>query len=280
LHEPTEESSRCEGDIIALVAPHIDLSVGTRAYAAAYGALGRAWKRSGHDARPDLVIILGTGHSIERGIFCLTDKDFRTPLGTMPTDRDMVARLRAAGGECIAENDLPHRREHSIEFQLLFLQHLLGGDHGVRIVPVLCGSFHPLLTKYESPSQVPGVGEVLSVFREAIRAGGRKALVVAGVDLSHVGPKFGDKRSAKTIAADSKAHDEALQRALGKGDAREFWAESRRVRDRFHVCGFPALACLLEILPPCRYEPLHYDIWFEDATDSAVSFAAGAFVGE
>ena len=80
---------------------------------------------------------------------------------------------------------------------------------------------------------------------------------------------------SKTSAA--REHDQALLEALCRNDVGAFWAESRRVEDRFHVCGFSALACLLEILPPCHGTILHYDIWHEEATRSAVSFAALAF---
>jgi len=35
---------------------------------------------------------------------------------------------------------LSHRNEHSIEFQVIFLQHLFGAESGPKIVPVLCGN--------------------------------------------------------------------------------------------------------------------------------------------
>ena len=77
--------------LLALVAPHIDLSVGGRVYSRAYQILrGRS---------PKTVIILGTGHQMAQDLFALSGKDFETPLGVAECDRAWVEKLKAAGGE-------------------------------------------------------------------------------------------------------------------------------------------------------------------------------------
>ena len=263
--------SKPGGELTGLVAPHIDLDAGARGYCAAYQ---RAYK-----ADFDLVIILGTGHSMGGELFSLTDKAFRTPFGTAATDKEIVADLRSAGSTCVAGDDLGHRREHSIELQLVFLQHVLANPD-FRIVPILCGSFAGVLKAHSRASEVPGVGPFLDVLRNAIVQDGRKTLLAAGVDLSHVGPKFGDDRAGAMIIPESQEHDEALLDGLCRQDAAAFWAECRRVGDRYHVCGFSALACMLEVLPPCDARVLMYDTWHEGPTMSAVSFAAAAFTRE
>jgi hypothetical protein len=103
-------------------------------------------------------------------------------------------------------------------------------------------------------------------------------LLVAAVDLAHVGPKFGDRMSARAIAPESEEHDRELLGALCAGDAPAFWTEGRRAAGRFNVCGFGALACLLEVLPPgARGRLAAYGNWHEEPTRSAVSFAAAVF---
>ena len=59
--------------IKALVAPHIDLSAGSRVYSSAFQVLGRT--------SPYRVVLLGVGHHLVKDLFCLTRKDFETPLG-------------------------------------------------------------------------------------------------------------------------------------------------------------------------------------------------------
>jgi hypothetical protein len=62
-------------------------------------------------------------------------------------------------------------------------------------------------------------------------------------------------------------------------DHEGFWKESIRVQDRYNVCGLSAMACVLEVLPPCKGKVLDYSMWHEDATRSAVSFSAVLFTG-
>ena len=98
-----------------------------------------------------------------------------------------------------------------------------------------------------------------------------------GVDLSHIGPKFGHEMPAEYLKNQSETHDQNLLKHLSMLDADHFWEESKDVKDQFNVCGFSALACMLEVLPPCRGKILNYQFWHEEATRSAVSFSAVVF---
>ena len=112
----------------AVAAPHIDLTVSGDSYGCAYGPL--------RPHAPAAILVLGTGHALESP-YCLTEKTFATPLGRIPAETDGVERLREAGGDLVAGDDFVHRSEHSIEFQLLFLQRLFPME-GVPIIPLLC----------------------------------------------------------------------------------------------------------------------------------------------
>ncbi len=266
-----EKVQELEGKtILAVVAPHIELNVGRKIYSAGYGALkGRSYDR---------VIILGVGHSMEHGLFSITDKDYTTPLGTVPTDRLLATRLKKSAGTLATEDDINHRSEHSIEFQLLFLQRVLEGPF--KVLPVLCSSlFGELIpNKYKRPREIKGLAVALDCLGEMLSDPGSKTLVVAGVDLSHVGPKFGDTKPAIQITAESSRHDRTLLTALTALDVESFCAEGTRVTDRYHVCGFSVLSMLLEILPEgVQAVELGYHVWHEAPTWSSVSFAAAAF---
>jgi AmmeMemoRadiSam system protein B len=254
-------------EICALVAPHIEIETGKKVFAKAYASL--------RGLSPATIILLGTGHNLEDCPYALTGKDFETPLGRLRTDRAAVAALREAGGEAVAPSDISHRKEHSLEFQLVFLQYLFGRDFS--IVPILCGSFHRDLGRVGRPSEIPGVGGFLGALRDIVSRRGTDVLCVAGVDFSHVGPKFGHAEDAAALVAPARKHDTALIEAACRNDLAAFWAESRRTRDRFNVCGFSALASLLEILPAARGTLLGYEFWHEEATRSAVSYAAIVF---
>jgi hypothetical protein len=265
LEDPqAEDGERSWGQILGLVAPHIDLEVGRKTYARAYRAI--------RGQTPQRIFLLGTGHAHSEGFFCLTEKDFETPFGRVETDRAAVRVLRRAGEGIVSAHDISHRREHSLEFQLIFLQRLFGSSFS--LVPILCGSFAGELAKVSRPSEIPGVGEFLAALRSLWEADGGRGLVVAGVDFSHIGPKFGHRERAATLLGEAKNHDLKLIHALSRGDALGFWGEARRVGDRYNVCGLSALATLLEFLPEARGHVLDYDVWNESPTQSAVSFAA------
>jgi len=255
------------GAVCALAAPHIDFSIGGRLYGQAYCAV--------RQLRPQKIIVLGTGHGLDVGYFSLTEKDFETPLGRAKTDRASVERLRQAGGRAVAGHDLAHRQEHSIEFQVIFLQRLFGDD--CCLLPILCGSFTEKLARVSRASEIPGVGGFLRTLSEIVDETGDRGLIVAGIDFSHIGPKFGHRQRAASMLGQAKQHDQALIEACLNGDAPAFWAASKLVKDEYNVCGFSSLACLLELLPPSRGVLLGYDFWEEKATESAVSFAAMKF---
>jgi AmmeMemoRadiSam system protein B len=252
--------------ITALVAPHIDLEAGKRLYSSAYRAVeGVAAKR---------LIIIGVGHSMGEQMFSLTKKAFETPLGRVATDQEIVRELMKAGGGVVSTDDSAHRDEHSIEFQLIFMQHILR-EGSFTIVPILCGFLRGCLPDYSRETYQSEARDLLRILADAARDEG--TILIAGVDLSHVGPKFGHDMPASFIIDQSERHDRQLLDFLCARNADGFWSESRRIEDKFNVCGFSALACLLETLPPSQGHLLGYEIFREDSTRSAVSFAAAIF---
>ena len=257
-----------EERISALISPHIDLSVGHRVYSSVYQML--------RYTAPSRIVLLGVGHQMMGNLFSLTDKGFQTPLGTVKSERSLVNEIREIEGDIIAADDFVHRSEHSIEFQLIFLQHLLKRD-SFTIIPILCGFIQSCLPEYSRNAYLEKAGPFLNILKQILRDKDKETLLVAGVDFSHIGPKFGHEMPAAYLKGQSERHDKNLLKHLSMLDAENFWEESRNVKDQFNVCGFSALACLLEILPPGRGQILDYQMWNEEATRSAVSFAGVVF---
>jgi len=258
--KPEGESKK----IRALLAPHIELEVGRKVYVDAYSTI--------QNLNPQKVLLFGVGHSLEDHLLSLTDKDFQTPLGTVSTDKESIDLLRKTGRKIVAPNDFTHRSEHSLEFQIIFLQFLFGNTFS--IIPVLFGSFHKILNSFYRPSDIPLLKDVLKIFKSIIDEGGSDILAVAGVDFSHIGPKFGHRQSARSMMAETRAQDDWLIDAICRNDVKEFWKETQMSGGRFNVCGFSAISCLLEIFSGAEGMYLGYDIWEEAITQSAVSFAA------
>jgi len=101
------------------VAPHIDFTRGGTCYAHAYKALGES-------NYADVFCILGTCHTPMQNPFAFTLKSFETPLGIAEVAKDIVEDCAERLPFDPFHDEFSHRTEHAIEFQVIFLQYLLG----------------------------------------------------------------------------------------------------------------------------------------------------------
>lgn len=254
----------------AILSPHIDFHRGGPAYTWAYKSLAERG-----DA--DLFVILGVAHQPCKRRFVLTRKDFETPLGVATTDRDYVDRLAEAAGPHLFDDELTHRSEHSVEFQAVFLKHILG-DRPFSIAPILVGSFHDLLIRRVDPMSDPEVSRFVEALRRVERESRRRVAYVGGVDLCHVGPEFGDPMPVDEATRDRvRSFDLELLRRAEAADAAGWFQTVAEVGDRWRVCGVAATYTMLRALGPCRGELLKYDQAIDEQRRCCVSFASMLF---
>lgn len=281
LQQATKENERPpfpprDGEILrAIVAPHIDPQVGGPAAAFAFEALRKA------NTKPDVFIIFGTAHQPGGGLYIATDKDFETPLGRVETDKELFKQLQSRYGADLKTGDYVHKTEHSIEFQVLFLQHLYP-DHDFKILPILVGSFHEYIQDNVIPDSEPEVADFSRALRDAIAETGRDVCYVAGADLSHMGQKFGDADplSDGFIDATRKKDREMLEHLM-RGDRQGFFRHLQIDEDKQKVCGLPPIYAMLDAMgDECRGELLEYDLNVEEQTQSFVSYTSMAFYGK
>ncbi|MEO8215210.1 MAG: AmmeMemoRadiSam system protein B, partial [Myxococcales bacterium] len=207
------------GVVSAIAAPHVSPSGGVASYGAAYRAL-----EPGGNGGDQTFVILGTSHYGRPNRFGLTRKPFQTPLGEAATDVGLVDQLTAAAPDAIDVEDYCHAVEHSIEFQVLFLQSRFGP--AVRILPILCGPFSHGTAAGERPEDDDGVARVLDALAALQAAHGRRLGWVLGVDMAHVGRRYGDDCDAHAhqgMMNDVAARDRARLDRVVAGDAHGFW---------------------------------------------------------
>ena len=244
----------------ALVAPHIDFNRGGPAYAWAYKPLAEATET------PELVVVFGTDHNGADQPFTLTRKHYETPLGTMKTDIAIVDALVDKVKTSIGENaahqlfydEHHHRGEHSIEFQMVWLRHIYKERaDGMTVLPILCGSLHDFVERNLPPRSDGKLNLVLKTLSELTRD--KKTLYIAGADLAHVGPRFGDKEALDDEDRKSlEKRDQETLRAVQAGDANGWFAEIQREKDRRRVCGLPPIFAMLETAQPGKGELIAY----------------------
>lgn len=270
---------------LGIAAPHASPFAGVDTYRAAYRALGAP-------TADCTFVILGTSHYGALDRFGLTHKTFQTPLGSAVTDTALVEALARAAPSAIEVEDYCHAVEHSIEFQIVFLQRLYGPE--VRILPILCGPFSggtsmpsrpgrpPRMGAASLPEQVPAVSDALGALAALQAREGHRLRWVLGVDLAHVGPRYGDATAVRAgLGAMNDVADRDRERLarVTAGDAEGFWnLVHERGPDDLKWCGSSPLYAFLRAVPDARGRVLHYHQWQIDDT-SVVSFAALEFGG-
>lgn len=261
------------GSMVALVAPHIDPWRGALGYGHAYRALAASLPEEA-----DTFVLLGTSHAPMREPFALCRKDFDTPLGAARADVEAIDRLaeHADGFDPYADQ-FNHKREHSIEFQVVFLRHLLG-QRPFRIVPILAGlGAHQM--SGEDPARDARVERFVTGVRDLVESRPGRVVVVAGADLAHVGPRFGDDKpyDEGERATLEQTDRDSLERAA-RVDAPAFWAHVAGDLDERRVCGLAPIWSLLRALPGgATGRLLHYEQTIDGEDGSIVSHAALGF---
>jgi len=257
--------------LAGLVAPHYELRAGGPVYAWAYKELREAQS-------PSLFVVLGTCHAGLKNLFAVTDKDFETPLGTVPVDRELVERLRLKGGGQFVSEASSHKNEHSIEFQLPFLQHTVGSTNPITMVPVLC-SFGP--SCLNDPGQhvmAQTVETFIRMLKEVIEESGREVCIVASADLAHLGMRYGDPQPPTDFSFHRcMQSDLEMLKHVENLDPDAFAQYIQKEEDRRRICGFSPIYTLLKLIRAEKGQVLRYDRGITDQFNSTVTFASMAF---
>ncbi|MDP8262606.1 MAG: AmmeMemoRadiSam system protein B [Candidatus Ancaeobacter aquaticus] len=204
---------KIKGAVVGVVAPHAGYAYSGQIAAYAFKPLqGKSY---------DTVVILGPNHTVYgfSDISVYKEGMFKTPLGMAHIDEDFTKKIIDSDPEkFVYEPDL-HRKEHAIEVEIPFLQHVLKGDF--KIVPVVMGDY--------SRETVEKLAH--AIMKASV---GKKVLIVASCDLSH------DKDYKTACAMDKKAVDTIAGLDL---DALESYGKNRKTE----MCGYGPVMILMYI---------------------------------
>ncbi|MFH0980898.1 MAG: AmmeMemoRadiSam system protein B [Planctomycetota bacterium] len=257
-----------DGDapIAGVIAPHLDYPRGAPCYAAAYAALR-------HRPAPERIIILGTNHFGRSPSVVTTGKDFVTPLGTTRTDVEFIGRLEARCGD-LRRFEFDHQREHSVELQVLWCQHLFGPTR-FSMVPILCPD--PCGPTGTKPAGGEGVDlrDFAQVLGECIGLDGKDTLLIAGADLSHVGAHFGDERELdESFLPEVRERDHRALKALGEQGPEVFLGRVAEDGNPTRICSAGCIFALTTALTGAKPQLLRYHQAVHEASQTGVTCAA------
>ena len=263
---PDFKPSENRGKLIkGLVVPTYDLKQAGSVYAWAYKELQEA-------QQADVYVIIGTAHAGLEHLFAVTDKDFETPLGVVPADRTILDRLKGLVLEFFGE-EIAHQTEHAIEFQLPFLQTVVGKPF--TIVPIL-SSFSAL--SLNDPAVRSSVDRFLSALREAVTASGKIVCVIAAGELSHLGMRYGDSAPPTDFSFHrSMQRDLEMLKQVEELKPDGFAGYIHKENDQRRISGFSPIYSLLRVIQAEKGQVLRYDRGITDQYNSTVTYASLAF---
>jgi hypothetical protein len=128
---------------------------------------------------------------------------------------------------------------------MVWLRKVLGARaDGVKVLPILTGSLRHLIDDGRDPSTDSEVSVVLSELRRLVA--NRTVLWIAGADLAHVGPRYGDPEplDRDDLGSLERRDQQTLARVVA-GDAKGWFDEIAREKDRRNVCGLSPIYALL-----------------------------------
>ena len=267
-----ERPGSLSSSAVGVAAPHVSPEGGQNCYAVTYQGLATL-----PGVAERTFVVLGTSHYGAPEKFGLTRKPFITPLGTLQVNLELVDWLEQHGGEAVSREDYCFAIEHSIEFQCIFLQYALGS--ALTIVPILCGPFAESLQTGRPPETNAAVASFFEALQELAESQANRLFWVLGIDLAHLGPRYGNDFAARAdqgaMAAVAEQDRQRLE-SLCAGELGKFFELVKMNGDELNWCGYSALYTFARALPRARGRILRYEQWNIDS-QSVVSFASLEF---
>ena len=94
-----------------------------------------------------------------------------------------------------------------------------------------------------------GDGGLLEAVHDVVEERGRRVVVVAGADLAHVGPRFGDKAPLGPRPREELRRKDVASLDLAvRGEAAGFWRDVVSDVDTRRVCGLSAMYAMLRTM--------------------------------
>jgi AmmeMemoRadiSam system protein B len=188
---------------------------------------GKVYRAIWQKSRPETFVIFGAVHvwNVSQAAIW-TQGSWETPLGVIKIDEELAMQILKLAQGLIVDHSEAHLREHSIEVQIPFIQHLF--PHA-KVVPIMVSSF----------SEAHKVGEyVASVASD-------KVVVVGSTDMTHYGSHYHFTpmgTGAKSLAWAMEDNDQRMIELMLAIEPEKVVPEAMT---NYNACGSGAIAATL-----------------------------------
>ncbi|UCG10217.1 MAG: AmmeMemoRadiSam system protein B [Dehalococcoidia bacterium] len=149
----------------------------------------------------DTFIIMGPNHTgMGKPLSIMTKGVWQTPLGEVVIDAELAQQILKASPH-LAEDDIAHQFEHSIEVQLPFLQYF---QPDIKIVPIVLAHSDGEVYKQ--------IGQGMA---QAVKESGKEVVIMASSDMTHYEPQdSAQHKDTQAIEAILELNEDELLRRV------------------------------------------------------------------
>ena len=187
----------------------------------------KVYKSVQQKSSPETFLILGAVHvwGIGRKAAMFAQGAWRTPCGEIEIDEELAEALLKEAGEEVVADPSAHEREHSIEVQVPFIQHLFPD---AKILPIMVAPDKQAIRLGEK------IGKILAQHNKHV-------CVLGSTDLTHYGPSFGfiPYGIGEQSLTPMKENDQKILQLATEMKAEAVLTEAERHRN---ACGAGAIA--------------------------------------
>ena len=228
-----EPAHQDEDSLVAITAPHVSPEGGYQSYAAAYRRLNsdyadRDLRHPGHltlrGAREVRADPKALRHAVRAASHQRRDRPIISP-----------GRLRTRSRWKTTVTQASTRSSSNASFF-----NMSSGRHDIKVAPILCGPFAESLTNGTAPENNEKVRRFFDALSELDAKLGNRLVWVLGIDLAHIGRRYGDDFAAQAGQGrllETRRLDEARLKRVCAADAEGFFELVKPNRDELRWCG-------------------------------------------
>ncbi|MEN3044640.1 MAG: AmmeMemoRadiSam system protein B [Candidatus Hydrothermales bacterium] len=239
--------------IKGVIVPHIDLKAAITTYQKFFSIL--------QSIKEKIIFVFGVPHFWYELPFSIFPKNFMVGEKIVESDLALIEKISKVFDYDITADFFAYKREHSIEFPVLFISFL--------------NENKKVITSLVSESNVKKLKEISKKITEVLKDLKEDIFLISSIDLSHVGRKFGDEKSYDPEEVDKIYIDSILN--LENEKAFELLEKNE---NRTRIDGKNTNFLFLEILKEFNIKKgnlIDYKKHYEELSDSIVTYALMVF---
>ena len=142
-------------------------------------------------------------------------------------------------------------------------------------MPILSSFSHQVLNRARFQEERQKIDNFFSALKKTVSQFGKRVCLIASVDLSHVGRRYGDQHAPDaTFMANVHQADQNLLAEIENLDGEGFYRLLAKNQDPYRVCGFSSIYTLLKVVEAQKGKLLKYSELAVDRQNSTVTFAS------